>query len=116
MPRRPKRSVCPVACTLDILGDRWTLLIVRDLLLGRKYFRDFLASPEGIASNVLTERLNRLVESGVLERLESPDHAGRPEYHLTPRGEALRPIVEAVAAWGLAHVKGAKARMTPKPH
>ncbi len=67
-----KRSVCPIACTLDIIGDKWTLLVVRDLLLGRSHFKQFLASPEGIATNILANRLNRLVSHGIAEQFPSP--------------------------------------------
>jgi len=72
-----RRSVCPVACTLDLFGDKWTLLIVRDLLSGKSHFKEFLASPEKIATNILAERLARLASNGLIERYPSSDVAGR---------------------------------------
>ena len=73
-----RRSPCPVACTLDLVGDRWTMLVIRDLFLGRTRFRDFLASPEGIPTNILTERLERLCSAGLAERALASDGSGRP--------------------------------------
>ena len=100
-----RRSPCPIACTLDLLGDRWTLLVVRDLLFaGKRRFDEFLASPEGIATNVLTERLRRLVDAGLVERIASETHRARGTYQLTPRGESLRPVLRAMADWGLANL------------
>lgn len=105
------RSPCPVACTLDVLGDKWTLLVVRDLFLGRRYFKDFLASPEGIATNILSDRLRRLAAAGLVVSKPAPDTRGRSQYHLTPKGAALRPVLEAMVAWGLAHVPGTAIRL-----
>ena len=65
-PDATRRSVCPVACTLDLIGDKWTLLVIRDLMSGKSQFKDFLESPEGIATNILTSRLNRLLEHGLV--------------------------------------------------
>lgn len=107
------RSVCPVARTLDVLGDKWTLLIIRDLLCGRTSFRDFMESPERIASNILTDRLERLVASGLVETVQSPDRPDRHTYRLTPRGRTLTPIVESLRNWGLTHIPGSQARLQP---
>ena len=109
-----RRSCCPVACTLDIVGDKWTLLVVRDLLLGRKHFREFIASPEGIATNILTDRLNRLVEYKLVERYPSDEQPGRDAYRLTERGQTLGPVVQAMVQWGEANIPGAKAKLRPK--
>lgn len=109
--KKSKRSVCPVACTLDLLGDRWTLLVVRDLFLGRAYFKDFLASPERIASNILADRLNRLVTAGLVEAGADPATAGRSVYRLTDKGRALHPLLDALKTWGLAHIKGTSVRL-----
>lgn len=100
-PGRERRSLCPVACSLDLFGDRWTLLVVRDLMLGRERFKDFTASPEGIPTNVLTDRLERLAREGIVERLTEGGSPRRPSYRLTPKGEALRPILRAMRDWGL---------------
>jgi len=64
-----RRSPCPVACALDLFGDRWTLLVIRDLLFGRSRFKDFSASPEGIPTNILSERLGRLLAANVIEQI-----------------------------------------------
>ncbi len=115
MSRRPRRrrSVCPVACTLDLLGDKWTLLIIRDLFCGRSSFGDFMDSPEGIASNILSDRLERLVGSGLVETTPSPTRCDRHEYKLTARGRALLPVLEAIRDWGLAHIAGTRAILKP---
>ena len=96
-----RRSDCPVSCTLDIMGDRWTLLVVRDLLLGRTRFKEFIQSPEGIPTNILTDRLERLVSSGIAERIPASDGTKRLAYQLTEKGEALRPVLKSMAKWGL---------------
>jgi len=101
-PTDTRRSPCPVACSLDIMGDRWTLLVVRDLLLGRTRFRDFTASPEGIPTNILTDRLERLREHQIIEHIPASDGTKRFAYQLTKKGKALRPILEAMRDWGLA--------------
>lgn len=101
-----RRSPCPIACTLDLLGDRWTLLVLRDLFLGRSRFRDFLASPEGIPTNILTERLERLCANGLAERFAAEDGSGRPAYRLTQKGRSLGPLLRAARDWGLAQLEG----------
>ena len=110
MPRSPKpsttqataqRSPCPVACSLDIFGDRWTLLVVRDLILGRSRFKDFTASPEGIPTNILTERLERLLSHGIIDRVPVGESSKRFAYQLTEKGDSLRPILKAMMQWGL---------------
>jgi len=97
-----RRSPCPIACSLDILGDRWTLLVIRDLVLGRTRFRDFTASPEGIPTNILSERLERLLRHGIVEQIAAHDGTKRFAYRLTQKGESLRPVLKAVRDWGLA--------------
>ncbi len=102
------RSPCPVACSLDLIGDKWTLLVVRDLLLGRSHFKDFEASPEGIATNILANRLGRLVDEGLAEKFPSPEQSGRAAYRLTEKGASLEPVVQAIADWGLAQIDGTR--------
>ncbi len=102
------RSVCPVANTLDILGDRWTLLVIRDLLKGKRRYVEFSASPEGIATNLLSERLKRLEEQGIVESRLYSRHPPRSEYFLTPKGEELRPVVASMRRWGLRHISGTR--------
>ena len=108
------RSCCPVACALDLIGDKWTLLVVRDLLLGRAHFKEFAASPEGIATNILTDRLARLVEFGLVERFPSPTQPGREAYRLTPKGRTLGPVVRAIVKWGLEQIDGTVAMLKPR--
>jgi DNA-binding HxlR family transcriptional regulator len=101
LPAPSRRSPCPVACALDIIGDKWSLLVVRDLLLGRERFRDFLSSPEGIPTNILSDRLNRLVQRGIVDQFPLPESPGRQGYSLTPKGQALRSVVQSLMKWGL---------------
>ena len=116
MPANPdRRSCCPVACTLDLIGDKWTLLVVRDLFAGKKKFNDFLRSPERIATNILTDRLTRLEERGLVERRTSGTHAGRCDYALTARGRTLFPVLRSLADWGLRHIEGTKALIKVLP-
>jgi len=89
---------CPVARTLDVVGEWWTLLIVRDALLGARRFEDFRAT--GIADNILSARLRRLVDEGVLERVRYQERPDRHEYVLTEKGQALAPVVQALRGWG----------------
>jgi DNA-binding HxlR family transcriptional regulator len=111
--RRGRRSDCPVACTLDLFGDRWTLLVVRDLLFGKSRYGDFLASSEGIPTNILADRLKRLQEAGAVEATPYSQHPPRLEYRLTERGRELAEIVRAMARWGTAHVPGTRPRALP---
>lgn len=102
----PRRSPCPVAATLDVLGDKWTLLVIRDLYAGKKRYRELAASPEGIATNILASRLKQLQASGLVASKSSPQRAGSLEYSLTERGRSLLPVLRAMRDWGLAHVPG----------
>lgn len=103
-----RRSPCPVACSLDILGDRWTLLVVRDLFLGRERFRDFTASPEGVPTNILSERLERLQRHEIVEQIPAADGTKRSGYQLTKKGRALGPVLAAMRDWGLQWEKGTR--------
>jgi DNA-binding HxlR family transcriptional regulator len=94
------RSDCPVACTLDLIGDRWTLLIVRDLFKGKHRFSEFLGSDEGIKSNILTDRLKRLERAGLVKRSRYEDRPPRHQYHLTDAGRSLSPVLQALYSWG----------------
>jgi len=96
---------------LDLFGDKWTLLIVRDLLSGKSHFKEFLASPEKIATNILAERLARLASNGLIERYPSSDIAGREAYRLTDKGRSLRGLMAQLKAWGLDHIDGTDARL-----
>lgn len=96
---------CPVARTLDLVGEWWTLLVVRDALLGARRFDDFKAT--GIADNVLSSRLKKLTEAGILKRRRYQTHPDRYEYVLTEKGYALAPVVLALRSWGKRFTKGA---------
>jgi DNA-binding HxlR family transcriptional regulator len=98
-------QVCSLARALEVLGERWTLLIVRDALLGLTRFDDLLRSL-GVARNILTDRLRRLVEAGVLERVEYQQRPPRSEYRLTPIGRELGIAVVALMHWGDRHLAG----------
>jgi DNA-binding HxlR family transcriptional regulator len=107
--KRPlRRSDCAVACTLDIIGDRWTLLIVRDLLRGKRYFDDFLRSPETIASNVLSARLRALCEQGLVEKTRDRSDRRRYTYGLSGEGRRLVELLGDIADWGLKYLPGTK--------
>ena len=99
------RSPCPIACTLDLIGDRWTLLVIRDMMFfGKQRFEEFLDSPEGISTNILTSRLKSLEELGLIEKQPYSSHSRRMNYSLTQRGESLRPVLKTMVAWGLKHI------------
>ena len=96
-------QICPVARTLDIIGDRWTLLIVRDLFLGKTRFQQLLASSPGLPSKLLSDRLKKLEQHSLVERVVYSQHPLRAEYRLTSRGRSLEPVLEAMVRWGLDH-------------
>jgi DNA-binding HxlR family transcriptional regulator len=95
---------CPVARSLDVIGEWWTLLIVRDAIRGARRFEDFKST--GIADNILSARLKRLVVDGVFERRLYQQHPDRYEYVLTEKGEALGLVVGALRAWGKEWTRG----------
>jgi len=101
--RSDRRSDCPIACSLDLIGDRWTLLIVRDLFRGKRRFSEFLASDEGIKTNILAGRLKRLEEAGLVQRSPYQKHPPRYDYHLTSQGRDLSPVLTAIYGWGRGH-------------
>ncbi len=110
-PAANRRSPCPVACGLDLFGDKWTLLIIRDLILGRSRFKDFIESPEGIPTNILSDRLERLRDGGVVEHIPAADGSKRLAYQLTDKGLALRPVLRAMRDWGLKWEPGTRANL-----
>ncbi|GMR16056.1 MAG: helix-turn-helix domain-containing protein [Gammaproteobacteria bacterium] len=108
------RSPCPITATLDLLGDKWTLILIRDLFLGKRTYGDFQSSPEGIPTNILAERLKRLLEHGIITKEAYQDKPVRFAYLLTKKGDALAPMVEEVAKWGLKYIKGTEAKLAKK--
>lgn len=105
---RFERSCCPITCSLDLLGDKWTLLIIRDLFLGKKRYQEFLASPEKIATNILADRLKRIEANGLVIQKIYQQNPTRYEYELTQKGEELRPVLEALIKWGRSYYPGTK--------
>jgi DNA-binding HxlR family transcriptional regulator len=99
------RSGCPINLTLEVLGDRWSLIIIRDLMFGnRRHYRELLnQSEEGIASNVLADRLKRLTEAGLIARANDPSHKQKGIYSLTEPAIQLVPLLAQMGAWGRRH-------------
>jgi len=104
--RQDPRSGCPVASTLDIAGDRWTLVILRDMLCGKRRFSEFLDSPEKITTNVLTDRLIQMERAGLVKKRPYQLHPKRFEYSLTRKGEALLPLLQEMCRWGNRFIPG----------
>jgi DNA-binding HxlR family transcriptional regulator len=95
---------CPIARTLEIIGERWTILILRDLVVdGPRRFQDFERSLAGISPNTLSARLKRLEDAGVVERRFYEQHPPRAKYLLTEKGRELRPVLKALLEWGRRH-------------
>ena len=98
------RSQCPVASALDLLGDKWSLVVVRDATVGKRRFGDFLKSPEGIPTNILADRLKRLEQAGILCKRAYQARPRRYEYLLTRKGAELLPVLQHLARWAHKHI------------
>ncbi|HEY3151162.1 MAG TPA: helix-turn-helix domain-containing protein [Candidatus Binatia bacterium] len=104
MARSYRQKNCPVARALDIIGERWTILLLRDLFLqGPRKFQDFQESLAGVAPNTLSTRLKAMEEHGLIARRVYSDHPPRLEYHLTEKGKSLGPVLKALREWGRHH-------------
>jgi DNA-binding HxlR family transcriptional regulator len=101
-----ERSVCPITNGLDIFGDKWTLLVIRDLMLGKRRYQDLISSPEGIASNILADRLKKMESAGLVIRRAYQQKPLRYEYLLTEKGNDLRAVLEAMVKWGKTYYPG----------
>lgn len=103
--RKTRRSGCPINLTLELLGDPWSLIVIRDLMFGnRRHYGDLLRqSEEGIASNILASRLTRLVKAGLLSRTDDPTHKQKAIYSLTEASIQLVPLLAHMGAWGRRH-------------
>jgi len=102
-----RRSTCPVAGTLDLIGDRWSLLVIRDMLLyGKKTYGELADSDEGIPTNILAERLKRLEAAGIVGSAKYQERPPRYAYSLTGKGKSLGKILRAFVEWGAAHIPG----------
>jgi len=98
------RSDCPIASALDLIGDRWSLIVIRNLMLGARSYRDFLATPEKIATNILADRLARLEEAALIETTAPRAPGARGGYRLTRAGAELLPVLKELAIWGETHL------------
>ena len=99
-----RQSGCPVAYSLDVFGDKWTLVVIRDMLMaGKRHYGEFLESPERIASNVLADRLKKLEEAGIVSKKTDPGNQSKIIYNLTPKGVDLIPLFLEVVLWGTKH-------------
>src|SRR5579863_1387138 len=108
--RNTRRSGCPINLTLEMLGDRWSLIVIRDIMFGnRRHFGDLQRlSEEGIASNILASRLRRLVSAGLLSRADDPTHKQKGIYSLTETSIQLVPLLAHMGAWGRRHTPASK--------
>jgi len=104
--REQQRSGCPINLTLEVVGDKWSLLIIRDMMFGnRRHFRELLSkSEEGIASNILADRLKRLTEQGIVSKADDPTHKQKAIYSLTEKGIELLPVLAQMSGWGLRYL------------
>ena len=101
MKKMTRRSTCPISTTLDVLGDKWTLLIIRDLMFkGKRTYGEFLQSEEKIATNILADRLLILEKNGIVEKRAFPGNKVKNLYQLTPKGIDLMPILFEIILWG----------------
>jgi len=99
------RSGCPINLTLEVLGDKWSLLILRDMMFGnRRHFRELLRSEEGISSNILADRLKMLLDEGLLTKADDPSHKQKAIYSLTEKAIELLPVFAQIGAWGTRHL------------
>lgn len=105
-PKPFKRSACAVANSLDIVGDKWSLLVVRDLLHGKRTYGELASSPERIPTNILADRLKRLEAAGIMVATPYQQHPLRYAYALTPKGAALGDVLLAFVRWGKEHIPG----------
>ena len=103
-----RRSSCPAACALDLAGDKWTLLVVRDLLRGLHTYGELAASDEGIPTNILADRLRRMEQTGIVEAKHYQQRPVRYRYELTEKGRGLGDVLAALARWGKRNVAGTR--------
>lgn len=101
-----ERSCCPITNALDLFGDKWTLLIIRDLMLGKNRYLELITSAEKISSNILADRLKRLQKARLIKRRAYQQKPARYEYFLTDKGESLRPVLTAISMWGQKYYPG----------
>ena len=100
------RSACPVASALDLFGDKWTLVVIRDIVAGKKRYGEFEKSPERIPTNILADRLRALEQYALIRKVPYQSRPKRYEYRLTDKGADLLPVLQAMARWANRHVAG----------
>ena len=99
------RSGCPINLSLEVFGDRWSLLILRDMMFGgKRHFRELMRSEEGISSNILSDRLKKLVREGLITKADDPTHKQKAIYSLTEKAIDLVPVFAQLGAWGIRHL------------
>lgn len=101
-----RRSACPIASTLDLVGDKWSLLVIRDMLHGKRTYGELLASPEGIPTNLLADRLKRLEDAGIIVSSVYQERPVRYAYALSEKGTAFGDVLLALVRWGKKHIPG----------
>ena len=111
-PDELRRSRCPIASTLDVVGDKWSLLVIRDMLHGKRTYGELLDSPEGIPTNILAERLKRLEDAGLIVSSAYQDRPVRYAYTLSEKGTAMGDVLLALVRWGTRHIPGTKTLKT----
>ncbi len=113
MKKMTRRSTCPISTALDILGDKWTLLVIRDLMFkGKRTYGEFLQSDEKIATNILADRLLTLERAGIIEKRAFPGNKVKSLYRLTPKGIDLMPVLFEIILWGEKHFEISEAALT----
>ncbi len=106
MAKTKRRSDCPINFALELFGDRWTFLIVRDLMFkGKHYYKEFLEAEEGIATNILADKLSALEEAGIISKTVDPTHRSKQIYKLTKKGIDLMPVLVEVIMWSAKYDK-----------
>lgn len=101
-----QRSDCPIACALDILGDKWTLIVIRDIFKGKHRFSDFMDTAEGMKTNILSDRLKKLEQAGLITKYPYQDNPPRYEYQLTKTGKDLWPMLKEMIHWANRNIPG----------
>jgi DNA-binding HxlR family transcriptional regulator len=110
-----RRSPCPVANTLDLVGDKWSLLVIRDMFHGKRTYGELVDSPEGIPTNILADRLRRLEGAGIIVSSAYQERPVRYAYALSEKGMALRDVLRALVRWGEQHIPGTQALKKSAP-
>jgi len=113
VPRAFVRSSCAVASTLDLVGDKWSLLVIRDLISGSATYKELQESPERIPTNILADRLKKLEQRGLITKTAYQQHPVRHAYSLTAKGKDLGEVLLALVRWGMKHIPGTEALKSP---